>query len=352
MFDVPSHVKAVMHTIRQNRNIAAHNLALTSQDIDYSSASIRDYQNYYYDKKHKKPKHNDKILIDITSVNVVRKGRKEAKVCSFGYQCTREDCRFIHKEGRAIDEDEEETPNNSTACKFGKGCTRQDCTFSHPEGRDIDPPPSNATVCKFGRGCTRQDCSFKHPDGRDIDPPPSNSAVCKFGKGCTRQDCTFSHPEGRDIDPPSYKFGKGGKQEPSKEGKLKEHTSNSQICKYGKGCKKQGCSKTHPEGRDIDPPSYKFGKQEVKEAPNSQVCKFGKGCKKQDCTFSHPEGRDIDPPPSNSGVCKFGIGCTKQNCKFKHPNQMDIDPPKTCKFGKGCTKQDCPYYHPEGRNNF
>merc|ERR1711990_14062 len=49
----------------------------------------------------------------------------------------------------------------------GRRCGRQDCRFVHTDGRDLDGEPSKV-VCKFGLNCSRPECFFRHPQGRRL----------------------------------------------------------------------------------------------------------------------------------------------------------------------------------------
>lgn len=60
--------------------------------------------------------------------------RSTTEICSFGYNCKRPDCWYVHPAGREI--------GNSTEavyCKFGVKCTRPNCFYTHPAGRECEP---------------------------------------------------------------------------------------------------------------------------------------------------------------------------------------------------------------------
>jgi len=276
LYDVPPSVKKTMHDIRLNRNIAAHALDMPVKKVDYTSKELRNYQLFYYQKKHKKPKNRDYLINSQGSSVTITRGKTVIQECKFGYECRRGDCQFIHPQGRSIDNSDQSNEvtiqlsdlsvTSKKVCKFGTACTRNDCTFFHEKPAEVILPVVTSKVpCKFGTACTKSDCTFFHEK-----PAEETSKVpCKFGTACTKSDCTFFH------------------EKPAEE-------TSKVPCKFGTACTKSDCTFFHEK------------QAEVIKVP----CKFGTACTKIDCTFFHPE-RKV--------ACKYGVTCTKKGCPYYHP---------------------------------
>eukprot|EP00747_Dinoflagellata_sp_TGD_P168334 gnl/TRDRNA2_/TRDRNA2_194496_c0_seq1.p1 gnl/TRDRNA2_/TRDRNA2_194496_c0~~gnl/TRDRNA2_/TRDRNA2_194496_c0_seq1.p1 ORF type:complete len:482 (+),score=91.14 gnl/TRDRNA2_/TRDRNA2_194496_c0_seq1:175-1446(+) len=107
---------------------------------------------------------------------------------------------------------------------------------------------------------------------------------------------------------------------------------STQLCRFGKHCKKRECPQAHPDGRVID--------------TQINPCGFGVRCKRKDCFYDHPDGRNMDSNPE-IGMCKFGAKCKRADCLYDHP--ADREPVATvdnriCYFchDTGHIATDCP----------
>jgi len=141
------------------------------------------------------PKKNYKCLVDRDSLqrppgNTGGGGRFEDR-CPLGEKCNHRDCKLKHP---------------TVDCKHGRKCKRPYCLFLHRDGRSIDDWDddasdssdysrgssysnsynSNSKFCPRKLFCRNPDCTLLHP-----------RVECKYKDGCSLRVCHALHSKGR-----------------------------------------------------------------------------------------------------------------------------------------------------------
>jgi hypothetical protein len=264
-----------------------------------------------------------------TNTNTNNSGyNRQPKICNFGEDCTRSDCKFQHPSQSQSQSQSQYQPrsqlttNSNKVCNYGSKCRdMENCQFSHPimtteptittSTQNIQNTQNTQKLCRFGAKCNNSTCTFTHSDLPTNDDNNNNfsnnkfvpTVPCKFGDRCTKPNCTFIHQESSMGNVPSI------------------------PCKFGSRCTNSNCTFMHqPNNNMNNTNTYNSG------AP--VMCRFGDRCTKPNCTFAHDTPNDdmqsMSSMPQMQQMrgnymqkpCNFGDNCrNKSTCRFSHTSQ-------------------------------
>ena len=81
-------------------------------------------------------------------------------------------------------------PRQIELCKFGTNCTRDECTFLHPEGKK--PKQQGPAPCRWGAQCTNRQCPYPHPPNR---PERFNPNAPNTNNSNQKPSTSYSKPQ-------------------------------------------------------------------------------------------------------------------------------------------------------------
>jgi len=229
--------------------------------------------------------------------------------CRFGVKCNREDCRYEHPQGRAIDAPNMNYPPMMMP-SYGYGMyppMMPVMNMNMPPNMNMGMPmmpqmppmpvmpqmPQMPMVPPMGSGPGPSPSSPNPAPAFVADGPASanNERICRFGRMCNRPDCWFNHPEGRTIDETASNFDED--DDDVREAVLRSHDIDEVLCPCCHG-EPRNCS--NPDCQANGRCGCMFGEEDEDEEdenawqdewfPNSRNCACCQGyiyrCKKED----------------------------------------------------------------------